>query len=124
MKTEVIPFKSFMDGTWNQKPEVHTAWEDIVKLCIGAGAVLAITLPDTAEAAVAVMAGGADNTFDKLHKSIMGIFDSGVVLVLIFAGACWCLQHRGRAIELTIGTASGYLLARHAVDIRDFLRGI
>jgi hypothetical protein len=121
MKTEVIPFKSFMNGSWNQKPEV-TPWKEIIAICAAGGSILAVTLPQTAEAAVATMAGS--NTFDNLHVSIMNMFDSGVVLVLIFAGACWVMNHRGKALEITIGTAAGYLLARHAVDIRDFLKGI
>ena len=117
MKTEVIPFKSFVNGTWNQKIEVDAGWRDVANVCIGAGSILAITLPNVA------MAAGGD-TFSNLHVSIMNMFDSGVVLIIIFGGACWCLGHRGKALEIIIGTAAGYLLARHATDIRDFLKGI
>ena len=64
------------------------------------------------------------STFDDMHRSIMNLFDGGVVLILIFAGGCWALGHRGKAIEITIGVCCGYLLARHAVNIRDYLKGI
>lgn len=121
MKTEVIPFKTFVNGTWNEKVVVESNWRDVANVFLGAGTVLAVLLPKTAEAAVSMATG---DTFTNLHASIMNMFDAGVVLVLIFAGACWALQHRGKAMEITIGTASGYLLARHAVDIRDFLKGI
>lgn len=52
----------------------------------------------------------------------MNGFDAGVVLVIIFSGAAWALGHRTKAIEILIGACCGYILARHAVDIRDFLK--
>lgn len=64
------------------------------------------------------------DTFTGIHSTVMGIFDAGVVLVIIFAGASWALGHRSKAIELLIGACCGYLLARHAVDIRDYLKNI
>lgn len=66
----------------------------------------------------------ADKTFKDIYDAIMAIFDAGVVLVIIFAGAAWALGHRTKAIEIVIGVCCGYLLARHAIDIRDFLKGI
>ena len=64
------------------------------------------------------------NTFNDIHNTVMNIFDAGVVLVIIFAGASWGLGHRSKAIELLIGACCGYLLARHAIDIRDYLKSI
>lgn len=64
------------------------------------------------------------DTFTDIHSTIMGIFDGGVVIVIIFAGAAWALGHRSKAIELLIGAACGYLLARHAIEIRDYLKSI
>jgi type IV secretory pathway VirB2 component (pilin) len=66
----------------------------------------------------------SEATFGNIHKSIMNIFDCGVVLVIIFAGAAWGFGHRTKAIEILIGVCCGYVLARHAIDIRDFLKGI
>lgn len=63
-------------------------------------------------------------TFDNVFDAVMTVFDYGVVLVIIFAGAAWALGHRTKAIELLIGVACGYLLARKSVDIRDFLKSI
>ncbi|OIJ12638.1 hypothetical protein BKP37_12605 [Anaerobacillus alkalilacustris] len=88
------------------------------------------TLADgTAPAVVAVVAPeetltDAETTFKDIYDAIMGIFDAGVVLVIIFAGAAWALGHRTKAIEIVIGVCCGYLLARHAIDIRDFLKSI
>lgn len=64
------------------------------------------------------------DTFGDIHDTVMKIFDGGVVLVIIFAGGSWALGHRGKAIELLIGVCCGYLLARHAIDIRDYLKSI
>lgn len=66
----------------------------------------------------------AGDTYGNVHQAIMNGFDSGVVLIIIFAGASWCFGHRSKAIEILIGVACGYLLARHSIDIRDFLKTI
>lgn len=72
----------------------------------------------------AVGATAIDGTFGNVHSAIMNAFDAGVVLVIIFSGAAWGLGHRTKALEILIGVCCGYILARHAVDIRDFLKGI
>lgn len=74
-----------------------------------------LTIPDVTLAA---------SSFDNLYPTIMRLFDSAVVLVIVFAGASWALGHRSKAIELLIGVCCGYLLARNAVNIRDFLRTV
>lgn len=65
-----------------------------------------------------------DGSFKNIYESVMNMFDWGVVLVIIFAGASWMLGHRSKGIEILIGAACGYLLARHAIDIRDWLKTI
>jgi hypothetical protein len=81
-------------------------------------ATLCLLLPKIAFAAA------VDSTFGNVHGAIMNGFDAGVVLVIIFAGGAWALGHRSKALEILLGVSCGYILARHAVDIRDFLRGI
>lgn len=66
----------------------------------------------------------SESTFKNIYNTVMNIFDWGVVLVIGFAGATWMLGHRSKAIELLICAAIGYLIARHAIDIRDFLKTI
>ena len=65
--------------------------------------------------------GAAGETFLNLHSSIMNMFSAGVVLVIIFAGAAWALGHRGKALEVLTGCCCGFILATHAIDIRNFL---
>lgn len=62
--------------------------------------------------------------FEKMHSAVMLVFDAGVVMVIMFAGAAWGLGHRSKAIEILIGSCLGYVLARHAVGIRDFLQTV
>ena len=80
--------------------------------------------PIAAAALIAPTIAMAADTFSDIHHTVMSIFDGGVVIVIIFAGASWALGHRSKAIELMIGVCCGYLLARHAIDIRDYLKNI
>ena len=81
-----------------------------------AGPIVFLSVPDLAFA--------ADSSFDNIYPSLMRMFDSAVVLVIVFAGASWALGHRSKAIELLIGVCCGYLLARNAVNIRDYLKSL
>lgn len=69
-------------------------------------------------------ANDGNSTFTRIYETAMNILDHGVVLVIVFAGASWGLGHRSKAIELLIAACCGYLLAAHAVEIRDFLKSI
>lgn len=86
----------------------------IPRLIAVATPTLLMTMPNVAFAA----------GFDGIYPTLMRVFDSAVVLVIVFAGASWALGHRSKAIELLIGVCCGYLLARNAVNIRDFLKTI
>lgn len=113
MRTETINFKEFMDGSYKKKSVDTTT-----KLLTSTLPVLVLVTPKIA------FAGAIDGTFGNVHGAIMNAFDAGVVLILIFAGASWGLGHRTKAIEILIGVSCGYVLARHAVDIRNFLQRI
>jgi hypothetical protein len=108
--------KEFMAGD-HKKPQLNNDYILIGKIIGGAATVLIYTAPTVAAAAGA---GGGE----FLYKDIMALFDKGVVLVIVFAGAAWGLGHRTKALEILIGVCCGYLLARHAVEIRDYLKGV
>ncbi|NMH68631.1 glycosyltransferase [Bacillus sp. RO3] len=112
-KTETIAFNDFMN---NERKDGKAS--PVKKVLSSSGSIALMTMPRMA------MAASADATFGNVHGAIMNVFDAGVVLVIIFAGASWGLGHRTKAIEILIGVCCGYILARHAVDIRDFLKGI
>ena len=113
-KIEAIKFNEFMGGKRTNKNDLKV----IGKILTVSGAIVIATMPKMA------LAAGMDGAFGNVHKAIMRGFDAGVVLVIIFAGAAWGLGHRTKAIEILIGVCCGYILARHSVDIRDFLKGI
>ena len=113
-KIEAINFKDFMGGKHEEKKDVKV----IGSILAASGAIAVVTLPKIA------MAAGLEGSFGNIHKAIMNAFDAGVVLVIIFAGAAWGFGHRTKAIEILIGVSCGYILARHSIDIRDFLKGI
>lgn len=109
-KVETINFQSFMR---NEKKEVDLTSFKIVSL---GASMFAVMVPRTAFAA------GANATFGRLWPAVMNIVDWVIVGVFVFAGVSWMFGHRTKALELIIGGAAGYILARHAIDIRDFLK--
>jgi hypothetical protein len=116
-KAQSVSWRGFMDGSFKQK-DAKSDREVIGKVLTASGAIALATLPKM------VVAAGMDGAFGNIYEAIMKGFDAGVVLVIIFAGASWGLGHRTKAIEILIGVCCGYVLARHAIDIRDFLKHI
>ncbi|MBU8908467.1 glycosyltransferase [Desertibacillus haloalkaliphilus] len=112
-KTEAINFRDFMSRDWREK---KNNTEIKVLSASMAGAVLLV--PKLA------LAAGVDGTFGNVHGSAMNMIDAGVVLVIMFAGCAWGLGHRTKGLEILIGVSCGYIIARHAIDIRDFLKTI
>jgi len=99
-------------------PKAPDEFKQTIKKSIVPASVATFAMP------LNVFAADANGTFGNVHGAVMNMFDAGVVLVIIFAGAAWGLGHRSKAMEIIIGVCCGYVLARHAVDIRDFLKGI
>lgn len=66
----------------------------------------------------------SDDTFNRIWSSLMVGLDYMATLTIIFAAVSWMLGHRTKAIELLISIACGFVLARHAIDIVDFLKTI
>lgn len=78
---------------------------------------LAVTFPSVALAA-------DEDTFHRIWDTLMTGLDWAAALVIVFSGVSWMLGHRTKAIELLIGVCCGFILARHAIDIRDMLKTI
>lgn len=64
------------------------------------------------------------STFNKIYNAALTAVDSGVVFVIMFAGAAWILGNRGKSLEIILGASAGYLVFRNAVHIRDFLKSL
>ncbi|MBU9711034.1 hypothetical protein [Evansella tamaricis] len=60
-------------------------------------------------------------SFDRVVKDFFRIVDWLLVGVIVFAGASWMFGNRTKAIEMLIGGSSGYLIARHSLQIKDWL---
>jgi type IV secretory pathway VirB2 component (pilin) len=116
-RTETMNFKRFMqegDYIGKKNKEVYT------KITKSVTVYAIIGTPKLVFAASAV----GNGAFDKLYQTFMNIFDGGVVLALVICGGTWAFGWRTQAIERIIYIAAGYVLARHAQDIRDFLKTI
>lgn len=113
-KVETINFRDFMRNDDVSKAAESPAYK-IVRV---SASMFVLMMPKT------VFAATADATFGNVVGAVMNIVDWIAVGVFVFAGVSWMFGHRGKALELIIGGAAGYILARHAVDIRDFLKTI
>lgn len=109
-RTETIDFRSFVR---NEYKEFDMTTFKIVSL---GASIFAVMIPRTA------MAATADATFGRVWPTVLNIVDWICVGVFVFAGVSWMFGHRTKALELILGGAAGYILARHAVDIKDWLK--
>lgn len=137
-KMETLDWRAFMAGEIKAKAECINRRPRLTKvprhttviqaLKVGTIAPL-IVLPTRskveASAVVAAMAqasGGAG--WDGAYAKALFIADWLAVGVFFFAGAVWTFGNRTKGIELLISGATGYLVMRHAVDLRDWLKTI
>lgn len=111
-RIETIDFNTFMKNEPVERINVPAM--KFVRIAAG---IYAVMVPKTAMAA-------ADATFGNVFGAALNIVDWLAVGVFMFAGVSWMFGHRGKALELIIGGAAGYLLARHSMDIRDFLKSL
>lgn len=121
MRTQKMDFKQFVRNEKYPVGDLLKMLEDkkLVKLVSVAGGLTFVLVPKSAFAATKA---SADQTFGNLWQAVMNIVDWVVVGVFVFGGVAWMFGHRPKALELIIGGSAGYILARHAIDIRDFLK--
>jgi type IV secretory pathway VirB2 component (pilin) len=123
MKTQTIEFRQFIRNDKYPTGDLLKLLEDkkLTKLVSIGGGLVLVLVPKSAFAATSAT---ADQTFGNLWQMVLNIVDWLVVGVFVFAGIAWMFGHRSKALELIIGGAAGYILARHAIDIRDFLKHV
>ena len=112
-RTKTINFKEFLNDEYKLKKKIP------MKLVALGGAVYGIAIPKYAMAT-----GTTASVFGDIFPVVMDIVDWIVVGVFIFSGLTWMQGNRSRALELLIGGCVGYLIARHAIDLREFLKGL
>ncbi|WP_191556626.1 glycosyltransferase [Metabacillus idriensis] len=120
-KTHTVDFKEFMNGEYKHKLERNR--KVYMAILTATGGYCIIGLPKGALAVTASTTGGGD-PFNNLYEAAMRLFDGGVVIALVATGGMWAFGYRSQAIERIIYVGAGYILARHAKDIRDFFKTI
>lgn len=111
-KVEVVQWGEFFRGQVIPKREVnHTA-------VIVSGAFYLTTIPTHMAFAA------QDDTWRSIWETVLHISDWLCVGVISFAGAVWMFGNRSKALELLIGASSGYLVIRHAMDIKNWLASL
>ena len=121
MRTQTLDFKRFVSNEKITTDELLKLLEEkrFTKMVSIGGGLMLLLVPKSALAATNAT---ADQTFSNLWHAVMNIVDWIVVGVFVFGGVAWMFGHRPKALELIIGGSAGYILARHAIDIRDFLK--
>jgi hypothetical protein len=122
-KTKTYDFRSFVkneNDDWRKPKRIKRSEGEVLTFVALGGGMFAVLAPKVAYA----QASKADDSFGDIYKVLMSIGDWLCVGVIIFSGSCWMLGHRSKALELLIGACCGYLLMRHAIDIKDFLKTI
>lgn len=114
MRTETIKWKEFFDIRPVEEVKVNA------RIISGASLYLAAVPGRSVLAAT----GSQGDSWSQIWISALQISDWLCVGVITFAGATWMFGNRSRALEMLIGAASGYLIIRHAMDIKDWLASI
>jgi TrbC/VIRB2 pilin len=120
MRTHKIGFKEFVSGEYKYKQSKNKAV--YATIMTATGVYMTVLVPRSALAATNTTSGSMN--FDDLYNSLMGLFDGAVIIMIMFCGCVWAFGNRGAAIERLIGVGAGYLLARKAVVIKNWLGGM
>lgn len=115
MRTQTLDWKDFMRGKITPRSRSNTA------LVGGASAFLSLLPTNLAMAASSTVAA---SSWNNIWVTVLSVSDWLCVGVITFAGATWMFGNRSKAIELLIGASSGYLIIRHAVDIKNWLASL
>lgn len=116
-KTETIDWHAF----FNEDKTKSSGNRTVKVIAKVAGAVHVAMMPHTVFAA-SVTAG--ESTFLEVLATVLGIADWLCVGIIIFAGTTWMFGNRTKAIEFITGGAIGYVIIRHAIDIRNWLKAL
>jgi type IV secretory pathway VirB2 component (pilin) len=115
--TVTLEWKPFINGEIVRKGGGHKT-NTVAK---AAGIVHVLFLP---RAVFAAAADGGSATWAEIFETVLNISDWLCVGIIIYAGATWMFGNRTKAIEHLLGGAIGYIIIRHAEDIRDWLRSL
>jgi type IV secretory pathway VirB2 component (pilin) len=63
-----------------------------------------------------------DATWTEIFATVLNIADWLCAGVIVFSGVTWMFGNRTKAIEFIMGGSIGYIIVRHALDIRNWLK--
>lgn len=115
MRTVTLDWKDFMKGDLTPKKKFRAG-------LVGGATVYLSSLPTNLVMAASTTA--AASSWNNIWVTVLAVADWLCVGVITFAGATWMFGNRSKAIELLIGASSGYLVIRHAVDIKNWLASL
>ncbi|ETT64208.1 hypothetical protein BSK66_08105 [Paenibacillus odorifer] len=115
-KTVALEWGAFQSGIISPKVRAPHVPTPLTKT---AATVHLALIPKTVFAS-SVAAGSA--TWVTVFSTVLGIADWLCVGIIVYAGITWMFGNRTKAIEFLMGGSIGYIIVRHAVDIRNWLR--
>lgn len=111
-KTEVLDWSAWSAGNIVAKNK-----RDYKTVVTAASTVHLTLMPATVFAA----SGGAD-TWNNVFHTVLNMADWLCVGIITFSGVTWMFGNRTKALEFIMGGSIGYIIIRHAVDIRNWLK--
>lgn len=117
-RKQVFSFNEFFSGSFRKHLPKNIKDTKGLKFVCVAGGVWVVLAPQVANAQT------QKKDFDSIVTDILNIVDWLLVGVIVFAGTSWMFGNRTKAMEYIIGGSMGYLVARHAIVIKDWLRGL
>lgn len=115
MGSEALDWNAFMQGEIKAKTCAPSSLGIVGKTAAGVHMFL---IPRSVFAA---SADGGD-TWLEIFSTVLNIADWLCVGIIVFSGVTWMFGNRTKAMELIMGGGAGYLIIRHAVDIRNWLK--
>lgn len=71
-----------------------------------------------------VLASSGDQTWGNVFSTVLNISDWLCVGIITYSGVTWMFGNRTKAMEFLMCGSIGYIIIRHAIDIRNWLKTI
>ena len=115
-RTAALDWNGFMHGEIVEKKRNLT-----VSIVAKTASTVHLALMPTVVFASTTSAPGED-TWTEIFTTVLNIADWLCAGVIVFSGVTWMFGNRTKAIEFIMGGSIGYVIVRHALDIRNWLK--
>lgn len=110
-RTETLEWHSFMSGNVVAKEARKST---VVKT---AAIVHTALIPKAVYAAASTT-----DTWTEVFLTVLNCVDWLCAGIIVYAGVTWMFGNRTKALEFLMGGSIGYIIVRHALDIRNWLK--